>query len=174
MTIPLSNPAISHQDLSLRPIDDTDHPFLVQLYGTTRASELAQMDLSDEQKQWFINMQFDAQHKHYQEHYPDASFDIILHKNSNVGRLYLEEWPSQFRIIDIALLPKHCNQGIGSWFLNNIMQRASKKNKSVTIHVEKNNPAMRLYKRLGFKKIDEQSVYDLMEWKASSSHTTKT
>lgn len=36
--------------------------------------------------------------------------------------------------------------------------------KSVTIHVEYNNPAMRLYERLGFRKIGEfNSVYYLME-----------
>ena len=34
----------------------------------------------------------------------------------------------------------------------------------VRIHVEENNPAMRLYLRLGFEKIEEQGIYHLMEW----------
>nr|WP_278012004.1 hypothetical protein [Flavobacterium gyeonganense] len=39
------------------------------------------------------------------------------------------------------------------------------KNRNVSIHVESFNPAMNLYKRLGFKKISETNgVYHLMEW----------
>jgi ribosomal protein S18 acetylase RimI-like enzyme len=33
----------------------------------------------------------------------------------------------------------------------------------VRIHVERNNPALRLYRRMGFKKIGETGVYLLME-----------
>ena len=34
----------------------------------------------------------------------------------------------------------------------------------MTIHVEKNNPAMRLYRRLGFRTEEDKGVYDLMRW----------
>ena len=37
--------------------------------------------------------------------------------------------------------------------------------KPLTIHVERNNPAMSLYLRLGFAKVDEHGIYDLMEWR---------
>ena len=37
------------------------------------------------------------------------------------------------------------------------------------IHVEHNNPAMRLYKRLGFRKIDDNGIYHLMEWSPEGS-----
>lgn len=30
--------------------------------------------------------------------------------------------------------------------------------------LKKTNPAMRLYKRLKFKKVGEQGIYDLMNW----------
>ena len=36
----------------------------------------------------------------------------------------------------------------------------------VSIHVEKQNPAMRLYRRLGFEIEEDKGVYDLMRWKA--------
>jgi ribosomal protein S18 acetylase RimI-like enzyme len=35
----------------------------------------------------------------------------------------------------------------------------------VTIHVEVFNPALRLYERLGFKKVAENGPYHLMEWR---------
>jgi ribosomal protein S18 acetylase RimI-like enzyme len=35
----------------------------------------------------------------------------------------------------------------------------------VRLHVEFNNPAMKLYRRLGFETIEDQGVYHLMEWR---------
>ena len=44
------------------------------------------------------------------------------------------------------------------------MEIAANDHLPVTIHVEKNNPAMSLYKKLGYKLIEDQGVYDLMQW----------
>ena len=44
------------------------------------------------------------------------------------------------------------------------MDEARAAGKALTIHVEKNNPAMRLYRRLGFVPTGEHGVYDLMRW----------
>jgi hypothetical protein len=40
----------------------------------------------------------------------------------------------------------------------------------VTIHVEANNPAMTLYRRLGFRHLDTNAVYHLMRWEPSHQH----
>lgn len=156
---------VNISNVSLRPIQTTDTPFLLKLYASTRASEMEQVDWSDEQKHQFISMQFNAQQSHYFEHYQKATFEVIEWNKTMIGRLYVEEWSTELRIIDISLLPEYCNHGIGTYFLKKIMNRANKITKGVSIHVEQNNPAMVLYKRLGFKKIDEHSVYDLMEWR---------
>ena len=71
----------------------------------------------------------------------------------------------EHRMIDIALLPEHRGAGIGGAIMRDILDEAAKAAKKVRIHVEVNNPAMRLYQRLGFHKIEEQGVYNLMEWK---------
>jgi hypothetical protein len=34
------------------------------------------------------------------------------------------------------------------------------------IHVERFNPALRLYERLGFRPIEDKGVYLFMEWRA--------
>jgi hypothetical protein len=39
----------------------------------------------------------------------------------------------------------------------------------VSIHVEKFNPAMRLYRRLGFLTEEDKGVYDLMRWRAAGA-----
>lgn len=150
---------------SFRSITDNDKPFLSMLYASTREEELRPVPWSDAEKKNFLQMQFDAQHTHYQAHYPDARFEIILIDNVPIGRLYQETWPSQIRVIDIALLPEFRGKGMGQQLMQGVMDQATKIGKAVSIHVEHNNPAMRLYKRLGFQKIGDKGVYFLMEWK---------
>jgi ribosomal protein S18 acetylase RimI-like enzyme len=152
--------------VSFRPIAENDLPFLLQVYASTRTEEMAMVPWADEEKQQFLAMQFQAQHTHYMQHYPEAKFDIIVWRDNRVGRLYIGEWATEVRIIDIALLPEYRNQGLGSFLLNGLMEHATGEQKTLSIHVEQNNPAMRLYKRLGFQKINSHGVYDLMEWKA--------
>ncbi len=160
------NLPVNFSDITLRPVKEIDDPFLLKLYASTRASEMALVDWSEEQKNQFLNMQFNAQKSYYLTNYQEARFEVIQWNNTSIGRLYVEEWTDQIRIIDVSLLPDYCNQGIGTYFLKMIMNRANKITKAVSIHVEQNNPAMILYKRLGFKKVDEHSVYDLMEWRS--------
>lgn len=150
---------------TFRPIEDTDQAFLSMLYASTRAEEMRQVPWTDEEKKNFLQMQFHAQHVHYQEHYPDARFDIIMMDGVPIGRLYQEEWPSQIRIIDIALLPEYRGKGMGRQLMQGVIDEGNKLGKAVSIHVEHNNPAMRLYKRLGFEKIGDKGVYFLMERK---------
>jgi ribosomal protein S18 acetylase RimI-like enzyme len=51
--------------------------------------------------------------------------------------------------------------------LKRILDEAGAAGKAVRIHVERNNPAMRLYERLGFQPVEEHGIYWLMEWKPS-------
>jgi ribosomal protein S18 acetylase RimI-like enzyme len=81
-----------------------------------------------------------------------------------VGRLYLHRRQDEIRIIDIALLTEHRGKGIGSLLMLDILEEATQAALPVRIHVERNNPALRLYQRLGFRAIADQGVYWLMEW----------
>ena len=152
-------------ELKLNAITDADLLFLEQVYFSTRVDELALTAWSDTEKIAFINQQFNAQHSHYQSHFPKASYDIIIHNDTAVGRLYIDRAPEAIRIIDIALLPHYRGKGLGSQILRNILAEADEQQLSVSIHVEKINPAMSLYKRLGFKFIEDQGVYDYLEYK---------
>ncbi len=152
------------ESLSLRPIRTEDEPFLSKLYAGTRQEEMAQSGWPQQQIDAFLQMQFQAQHKYYQEQFHEAAFDLILLGEEPVGRLYVERRSDEIRIIDIALLHEHRSRGIGSYYLKNIINEAKTANLPVRIHVEVNNPAMNLYKRLGFKKTGETGVYYLMEW----------
>ncbi len=150
--------------------EGNDMPFMRELYASTRAEELAPTGWPQEQVDSFLNQQFDAQHSHYQEHFSSADFEVILSTDDEpIGRLYLDEWETQFRIVDIALIPEFRGKGIGGAILAEIIERAFAVGKAVSIHVEQYNPAMRLYERLGFKMVEECGVYDLLELRPPSS-----
>lgn len=156
------------ENITLRDIQESDLSILCKIYGSTRTEELENgTDWSDEQKNIFIEHQFSAQHEYYQKNYLGAKFYIIEKENTTVGRLYIDFFFEQkgVRIIDITLLPDWRGKNIGSSILKEILQKAAKADRNVTIHVESFNPAMELYKRLGFTKISETNgVYHLMEW----------
>jgi ribosomal protein S18 acetylase RimI-like enzyme len=152
--------------VTFRPIRPEDQEFLAGLYASTREAELAPVPWSADEKAAFLKMQFDAQHRHYQEHYPRARFDLILAADEPIGRLYVDHWPNEVRLIDIALVPAWRNRGIGGRLLRDLMAEAAAAGKPLTIHVERFNPALRLYERLGFRKIEDKEVYHLMEWRA--------
>ncbi len=154
---------------SLRPISDADQDFLHRLYASTREEELAAVPWTKEYKKDFLRGQFEAQHQHYMSYFTDASFDLVLAGEEPVGRLYLEERLAEIRIIDIALLPEHRQRGLGRVLLVEVLERGATAGKAVRIHVETNNPAMRLYLRLGFSRIEDQGPYHLMEWTPTAS-----
>ena len=154
---------MSATHVSFRPIGPDDEPFLRQVYASTRIEELAPLGWSVEQQAAFLGQQFAAQHTYYQATYPDAAFDVILLDGRPAGRLYVARLPDQILVIDIALLPEHRNAGIGSRLLRDLLDEAALAGKPVRIHVEKFNPALRLYERLGFARIADQGVYWFME-----------
>ena len=153
--------------VTFRAAEPGDSEFLLRLYASTRAEELAVTGWSDEQKSFFVNQQFTAQTQHYALHYSAADCRIILVDGQPAGRLIILRTEKELRLVDIALLPPYRGKGIGSALVQDVMRDAAAEGRSVTIHVEKFNPALRLYHRLGFKPVEDKGVHWLMEWKAS-------
>jgi hypothetical protein len=58
---------------------------------------------------------------------------------------------------------------IGGAILNDLLAEGTREAKRVSIHVEMFNPALRLYERLGFRKLGEHGVYYFMSWSADSA-----
>ena len=155
--------------ISLRAVQPDDEPFLYDVYASTRTEELALVDWSDEQKATFVRQQFEAQTRHYLEHYPTATLDLILVDDEPAGRLYVERWPNEIRVVDIVLLPPYQRKGIGERLLREVQAEGAASGRPVTIHVERFNPAQRLYARLGFVTADETGpVHLLMRWTPAS------
>jgi ribosomal protein S18 acetylase RimI-like enzyme len=153
--------------LTFRRSTDADLPFLARVYASTRAEELAVTPWSDAQKAAFLDMQFRAQHADYRKNYPEADWLVTMRDGEDIGRLYIERWPTQHCLIDIAFLPQHRGKGLGEALLRDLMDEAAAAGRTVSIYVEKFNPAMRLYRRLGFTTEKDEGVYELMRWSAA-------
>lgn len=154
--------------LAFRPAHDGDMAFMAELYASTRREELAPVPWPEETKRAFLQQQFGAQHTHYRTYFPEAAWLVVEHGGARVGRLYLGRWKDEHRVIDIALLPEWRGRGFGAAMMRDILDEAAAAGKAVRIHVEKNNPALHLYRRLGFQAVEDAGVYDLMEWTPGS------
>ena len=150
-------------DIELRPVADADRPFLVGLYDSVREPELAHLPWDDAMKRAFVEQQFAAQDDHYRTNYPGATLDVVEVDGEPAGRLYVHRGPSDIRIMDIALVPAYRGRGIGTTLLRGLIAEAEASRRKLSIHVEVNNPARRLYERLGFGPAGEHGVYVLME-----------
>ena len=151
--------------VAFRSIRPDDEPFLYRVYASTREEELRPVDWTPAQKAAFLLQQFQAQHAFYQEQYARARFEVILRDGEPIGRLYVDRRDDEVRIVDIALLPEHRSTGIGSGILRSLLAEAAGAGKPVRVHVERLNPARRLYDRLGFVPIEDKGVYWLLEWR---------
>jgi ribosomal protein S18 acetylase RimI-like enzyme len=90
---------------------------------------------------------------------------VIELDGERAGRLYVHRGEEDIRIMDIALAPAYRGRGIGTALLEELMAEARSSGRSLSIHVELQNPARSLYDRLGFVPVGEHGVYVLMEWR---------
>jgi ribosomal protein S18 acetylase RimI-like enzyme len=148
----------------LRPATPDDTPFFREVYASTRAEELALTSWSAEQQQAFVDQQFAAQSAHYATHYPGASIDVVVVDDESAGRLYVHRGPSDIRIVDISLLPRFRGRGAGNVLVTSLIAEARGSGRTLSIHVEKQNPARRLYERLGFAERDDRGTHWFMVW----------
>jgi ribosomal protein S18 acetylase RimI-like enzyme len=153
-------------DVTLRPLRDDDGDFSSRVYAATREEELAAV-FSPAQKAAFLAQQSAAQTAHYARQHAGMSSHVVLVDAEPAGRLLVARWTHEIRIVDIALLPEYRGAGVGTRLLGSLIEESEAAGKPLTIHVERANPARRLYDRLGFVPVADRGLYLLMERPAS-------
>ena len=152
----------------LRPITAQDFPFLYRVFVTTRP-DITTLPWDDSQKAAFLGMQFQAQHSHYQSHFPEAAYLVVENSGEPIGRLYVDRRSDKIHILDITLLPEHRGCGIGGKLLQDLVDEGTAVGKPVSLYVERENTARELYRKLGFEPCEEQGLYLLMERPAGAT-----
>lgn len=147
----------------LRPLLPADGDFLFRLYASTRAGEIATIGWPAAQQETFLRMQFNMQQRWYETAYSDAEHNIIEIQCQPVGRIIVLRGQNTWQLIDISLLPEFRGHGIGGDLIRALIKGCARAGAVLKLQVLKNNPAMRLYERLGFVSTAEDKIYVQME-----------
>jgi ribosomal protein S18 acetylase RimI-like enzyme len=93
---------------------------------------------------------------------------IALEDQQAMGAAWLRLWPAEdkgFGYVDnsvpelaIAVLPAYRGQGIGTQLLKSVLAVAPAVYPAVSLSVRDDNPAIRLYQRVGFVKVEQSEV----------------
>lgn len=124
---------------------------MLRLFRTFRNDIDDAIGLSDSEKKTFIQQQFEAQRRSYQQKYPDSSPKLILVADARAGRVWVARLQSQIRLVDIMVLPSFQNQGVGSFLIAKLQDeaRATERPLRHMVHTT-NRDALRFYRRHGF------------------------
>lgn len=142
--------------ISYREMTDGDLPFVAALYATTRAAEIAATGWPPDMQAAFLKQQHRAQHASWRSSYPDGEWLLIERGGEAIGRLCLARQEGMLLLVDISLLPAERGAGLGTAILTDLVAGEAG---AVQLHVERTNAARRLYGRLGFEIVEEQSIY---------------
>ena len=161
--------------LSLRPACHADRPFLLTLFASFRAEEMARIPWPQDRKDAFLADQFRLQHHHFVSYFSGADFWIVERslpsaQPSPVGRFYIDRSTPLWRVVDIGFLPDARGQGLGSALLNWAQtQTADAGAAGIDLHVLITNlRAEKLYRSLGFQaQGSAEGHHQRMEWRAS-------
>ena len=152
--------------LALRPVTAADEEFLLSVYASTRADELAQAQWKAGQQEAFVKGQFDLQRREYDTRFPDADYFVILIDGRPAGRIWIARDDQEIRVLDIAMLPEFQNRGAGTTLLHWLIDESKLAGKALRHMVfVLNQDAQRFYERLGFVVIEELGAYKHMEWR---------
>jgi GNAT superfamily N-acetyltransferase len=114
-------------------------------------------------------MQYDAQSRSYAYCYPGAEHSLLLAGDRPAGRIMVERAAAVIRLADISLLPEYRGQGSGTVLLRQLIEECRAMGGKICLHVLSNNPARRLYLRLGFRQVGGDALYDEMEWNSGEA-----
>lgn len=140
--------------ISLRPASNQDLDFLIKLRLLCMHEHFQRLGISYSKEQHLerINYRFD-------------SAKIIVKNRQRVGMVKFFRDRDQWIIIQLQIAPEYQGQGIGSYLVNEIIEKAALERMPVSLSVLKKNPALVLYKRLGFEITDEFENDLSMTWK---------
>ncbi|WP_217808722.1 GNAT family N-acetyltransferase [Derxia lacustris] len=145
--------------IELRPIGDGDRDFLAALFAAVRRNEVAATGWPAERQQAFLAEQFSYQQRYYRAHFADADFLLLMRAGRPIGRLYAQACNGVLTLIDISLIEAVRGQGIGSALLQGLVALADGAGLAMSLAVEPDNPARRLYERHGFAVADASGFY---------------
>ena len=128
--------------ITTRPASEEDREFIFATYKSTMKGYV----------DWAWGWDEDRQQAGFWNHLPPSGFRVIVVSKSRVGAIHLspDESGQSDHLGMMIIAPQWQRKGIGSAMLAKIIENARASGKALSLRVIKNNPAKRLYDRLGF------------------------
>lgn len=164
--------------LRCRPALADDDAFLRQVSDSVRAPSLIWSAAAAHVLDKLMRQQFEAQRRHYLQHYPGCEAWVIERFDGGdgqfepAGQMWLHLDDEGLRLVDIAVLPAHRSRGIASACLRALTCRADQLGLNMHLHVLIDNPARHWYARLGFVVTDVPGLHQAMTRLAVDQETT--
>lgn len=139
--------------MTFRPATEADIAFLIDLRRLTMWAHFENSGLAinqDEQLQRVL-YRLDCAH-------------IITRDGADIGVFKVVRDADPWELTQIQLLPRYQGQGIGAALIRSLLNEASVAGKRVHLDVLRANPARRLYERLGFRVVAEDTHSYLMRF----------
>ena len=150
--------------LYLRSTTPEDKQFIYRLVYETLYEQLCAWAWAPAIRQQILDMQVRAKNGSYRMMYPEAHHAIIMLDDDPIGRLIIDRSRECYELVDISILSKHRSAGIGTRLILAMCTEAEMMKKPIRLSVSITNPrAAALYRRLGFRVIEEQPMDQLME-----------
>jgi ribosomal protein S18 acetylase RimI-like enzyme len=150
----------------LRACVDDDDTFLYDVFCTTWESEVAALP-NPKLAQHVLRIQHIAQERRFRTRYPDHERYVVLENGEPAGRLYVESDPTAIHLIDITLLPRFQNRGLGTQVLADLCALAAEDDRVVSLRVPRRNVrATDFCLRLGFRLVTMDDLDNHFEWSA--------
>jgi len=138
----------STRSYRLRDARATDRWLVWDIHETTVKPYLLRLDGWDES----------LEQRRFRRWFHPARLDIIVVDREDVGVLEVERSPGRIYLSRIEIRPGFQNRGIGSAVVRDLVAEGRRRRRAVLLHVFKINPAHRLYRRLGFRVVDEDET----------------
>lgn len=127
--------------LSTRPATAADEAFLHDLFVSARGFDAVVLaDVPD-----LMRLQHVARERAHAAAHPSLHDEVVLVDGRPAGRLLTTPVGEGVHVVDLAILPADRGQGLGTLLLERLLAAGP-----VTLTVALDNPARRLYERLGF------------------------
>ena len=143
----------------LRPTTPADADLLYEVYVATRHDEISLIGWGPDQTNMFLRMQYHARCSGYATEFPNATTRVVVVDGRPVGSMIVDRDPRRILLVDIALLPEYRNRGIGGGLIRDLIEEGRREDAAVQLSVQPQNPALRLYRRLGFIVTSESPMY---------------
>jgi ribosomal protein S18 acetylase RimI-like enzyme len=143
-------------EISLRPAQPGDYDFAAALYLDSTKKLLTALGRWQERR---VVARFRRGFK------PEQA-QVICSGGTDIGWMQVSRSADGFHLRQLHIVDRFRNCGIGTTLIRALLDRAQATGQPVSLNVIRGNPAISLYRRLGFRVVGEDEEKLRMRWQA--------